>query len=68
MRRIASQQQTIAMAASQVLAEVAGEDIAAMSKARVPRRQQQVQQPAEEEEEPSEAEQDLQQRLNAVRS
>ena len=54
-----------------MLAEVAGEDMAAMSKARVPRRQQQADQQQQQqaaEEEPSEAEQDLAARLNAVRS
>ena len=50
----------------QVLAEVAGEDMAAMAKARVPRHQQVVEEEPEEAA-PSEAEQDLQARLNAVR-
>ena len=49
-----------------MLAEVAGEDIAAMSRAKVPRQQQAVEEP--EEAAPSGAEEDLQARLNAVRS
>ena len=50
----------------QVLAEVAGEDMAAMSRAKVPRHQQVVEEPAGAA--PSGAEEDLQARLNAVRS